>query len=98
VIVPPRSTAVPSKMAESVPTQQDHHLQHIAEKGRLAWQKASGYSRRAKVEATIARWKQVIGNGLRSRKDRRRTTEVEVAVYVLNRMLEFGRPSYVPIV
>src|SRR3712207_7758261 len=31
VIVPPRSTAVPSQMAESAPTQRDRHLQLIAE-------------------------------------------------------------------
>ena len=66
----------------------------IAEKGRAGWQKALGYTRRAKVEAAIGRWKQVIGDGLRSRMDERRTTEVNVAVHVLNRMLELGRPSY----
>src|SRR4051812_41383177 len=31
VIVPPRSTAVPSETAESAPTQRDRHLQVIAE-------------------------------------------------------------------
>ena len=39
VIVPPRSTAVPSDMAESTPTQRDRHLQSIAEHGRIGWQK-----------------------------------------------------------
>src|SRR4051794_30092001 len=41
------------------------------------------------------RWKQVIGDGLRARADQRRATEVDVAVHALNRMSEFGRPSYV---
>ncbi len=41
------------------------------------------------------RWKQVIGDGLRAHTDARRATEVEAAVYTLNRMLEFGRPNYV---
>ena len=31
VIVPPRSTAVPSETAKSAPTQRDRHLQCIAE-------------------------------------------------------------------
>src|SRR3954454_5062335 len=44
VIVPPRSTAVPSATAETAPTQRDCHLQLIAEKGRMGWQKASGYN------------------------------------------------------
>src|SRR4051795_4776022 len=37
VIVPPRSTAVPSATAETAPTQRDRHLERIAEKGRMAW-------------------------------------------------------------
>src|SRR3712207_66034 len=42
VIVPPRSSAVPSQTAESAPTQRDGHLQLRAEKGSMGWQKASG--------------------------------------------------------
>ena len=42
--------------------------------------------------AAIGRFKRVIGDGLRSRTDRRRATEVDVANHALNRMLEFGRP------
>jgi hypothetical protein len=97
VIVPPRITAVPSGTADTAPTQRDRHLQCIAENGRMAWQKASGYSWRAKVEAAIAGWKQVIGDGLRSRIDERRVTEVDVAVHALNRMRDLGRPNYVRI-
>ena len=63
VIVPPRSTAVPSETAETEPTQRDRHLQCIAEKGRMGWQKASGYNKRSRVEAAIGRYKQVIGDG-----------------------------------
>ncbi len=92
IIVPPRSTAVPSETAETAPTQRDRHLHSTAEHGRAAWQKASGYPRRAQVEAAIGRFKRVIGDGLCSRTDERRATEVDIAVYALNRMLEFGRP------
>ena len=95
IIVPPRATAVPSETAESEPTQRDRHLQRIAEHGRMAWQKASGYTSRARAEAAIGSWKQVIGDGLRAHTDERRATEVDVAVHALNRMLEFGRPNYV---
>ncbi len=98
VIVPPRSTAVLSEMAATAPTQRDCHLECITEMSRMAWQKASGYNRRAKVEAAIGRWKQVIGDGLRSSIDERRVTEMDVAVHVLNRMLELERPNYVRIV
>ena len=97
VIVPPRATAVLSETAETAPTQRDRHLQCIADKGRIGWQKASSYSTRSRVEATIGRYKQVIGDGLRFHNDESRTTEVGVAVYVLNRMLELGRPISVRI-
>jgi hypothetical protein len=60
----------------------------------MGWQKRSGYNRRSKAEAAVGRWKQVIGDGLRSRTDERRATEVAVATHALNRMLELGRPSY----
>ena len=47
VIIPPRSTAVPSDTAESAPTQRDQHVQMIAQRGRLGWQRAVGYGRRS---------------------------------------------------
>jgi hypothetical protein len=65
--------------------------------GRMGWQATSGYNCRAMVEADIARWKRVIGDGLRSRTDGRQATEVATAAGVLNRMLELGRPEYVRI-
>ena len=86
-----------SHTAETAPTQRDRHLQCIAEHGRAAWQKTSGYNIRARVEATIGRFKQVIGDGLRCRTDQRRVIEVEVAVHALNRMLKLGRPESVRI-
>ena len=97
VIVPPRSSAVLSATAETAPTHRDRHLQLIAERGRMAWQKASGYNLRALIEADIGRYKRVIGDALRSRTDARRSTEVEIAVCALNRMLTLGRPESVRI-
>ena len=95
VIVPPRSSAVPSDTAQTTPTMRDRHLQIMTERGRMTWQKASGYNWRALVKADISRFKQVIGDGLRSRSDGRRATEVAIAANVLNQMLELGRPEYV---
>ena len=97
VIVPPRSSAVPSATAGTTPTQRDAHLRCIAERGRMGWQRSSGYNRRALVEADVSRWKRVIGDGLRSQTDGRQATEVAIAADVLNRMLDLGRPEYVRI-
>jgi Transposase DDE domain len=95
VVVPPRRDAVPSAAAETEPTRRDGHLRCIAERGRLGWQKASGYNRRALAEAAVSRYKRVIGGALRSRTDRRQAVEVAIAARALNRMLELGRPESV---
>ena len=42
-------------------------------------------------------FKQVIGDGLRSRTDWGRTTEVDVATHAPNHMLETGHPTSVRI-
>ncbi|MBK1660827.1 IS5 family transposase [Paracraurococcus ruber] len=97
VIVPPRANTVSSDAVETAPTQRDCHLQIIAERGRMGWQRASGYNDRALIEADISRWKCVIGDGLRSQTDGRQATEVAIAADVLNRMLELGRPEYLRI-
>jgi hypothetical protein len=97
VVVPPRANAVPSEAAETAPTQRDAHLRCIAERGRMGWQRVSGYNWRALVEADISRWKRVIGDGLRFQTDGRQAIEVAIAADVLNRMLELGRPEYVRI-
>jgi len=97
VIVPPRSGSVRSDTAETAPTQRDRHLRTIAERGRMGWQRASGYNWRALVEADVSRWKRVIGAGLRSQTDGRQATEVATAAEVLNRMLDLGRPEHVRI-
>src|SRR5689334_12148858 len=97
VIVPPRRDAVPSGTAATAPTRRDRHLRLTAERGRLGWQKASGYNRRALAEAAMSRYKRVIGDALRSRADRRQATEVAIGVHVLNRMLGLGRPESVRI-
>ena len=54
IIVPPRSSAVLSNMAETAPTQRDRHLQHITEHGRTAWQKAVGYNLRPRRDGHVA--------------------------------------------
>jgi hypothetical protein len=97
VVVPPRADAVLSATAETDPTQRDRHIQAIAGTGRMAWQRDSGYNERARVEGQFARWKQVIGDGLRFHSDEARATEVAIAAQVLNRMLDLGRPNSVRI-
>ena len=56
VVIPPRSTAVPSA-DPGPPTQRDRHLAMITEWGRLAWQAATDYGQRALIETTMGRYK-----------------------------------------
>jgi hypothetical protein len=97
VVAPPRSDAVFSDTADTVPTQRDRHIQMIAQTGRMAWQRSSGYNTRAGVESQMARWKGVLGDALRFHTDAAQATEVAIGVAVLNRMLDLGRPNSVRI-
>ena len=56
MIVPPRANAMPSGTAETAPTQRDRHLRAIVEHGRMAWQAASGYTKRARAETAMSGW------------------------------------------
>lgn len=95
VIVPPRSSAVPSDEAQTALIMRDRHLPIMAERGRMAWQTVSGYYYRALAKAIINRFKHVIGDGLRSGTEGLRATEIAIALSALNRMLELGRPEYI---
>jgi IS5 family transposase len=91
-VIPPHMTAVLSDEAGS---QRDRHIDMIEAKGRLEWQKATGYGRRSLVETTMGRYKRIIGPQLRARSFAGQQTEAAVGVAVLNRMLEAGRPDSV---
>ena len=92
VIVPPRGAGLGLAKAEDLLRQRDRHVQAIQDQGRMAWQKSSGYNRRALVEATMSRYKRTIGPGLRSRDLKVQKTEAMMGVDILNQMFELGRP------
>ena len=93
VIIPPRSTAVPSDTAESAPGRRDRHIQMIAERGRLGWQRAVQYGRRSLGEVAMMRYKQVIGRGLRARSLPAQKVEAAVGCKVMNIMTSLGMPA-----
>jgi len=95
VVIPPRVTAQPSTQFESKPCRRDTHLLLIQSLGRLDWQEATGYGKRALVESTMGRYKSIFGARLRARHWRGQQTEAAIAVEVLNRMLGTGRPKSV---
>jgi hypothetical protein len=94
VVIPPRSTAVESGDT-GPPGQRDKHIIAIASDGRLRWQAAAGYGKRALIETAIGRYKALIGRRLRARSFAAQQTEVAVGCSVLNRMLACARPESV---
>ena len=92
VVIPPRSTAVPSTQASTSPSQRDQHIQMIRDKGRMGWQRAVGYGRRSLIETAMFRYKMIIGRGLRARSLSAQKTETQVACSALNRMTRLGMP------
>jgi hypothetical protein len=95
VIIPPHVTAAPSNEAGHNPSQRDQHIASIAVRGRLGWQKETGYGRRALAETAMGRYKAIIGPGLRARRLSGQRAEAAAGVAVLNRMLDTGRPDSV---
>jgi hypothetical protein len=94
VVIPPRSSSVVTAEAESQ-TIRDRHVQFIADKGRMAWQRTTCYGRRSLVETAIGRYKHIIASALRARSDDGQGGEVAIAVHALNRMIRIAKPMSV---
>ena len=94
VIIPPPKNAVFSQNAALHPIIRDFHIAEIESKGRIAWQKSSGYNQRSRIETQIGRWKTVIGHKLKARTFNNQKTETKIGVWILNRMTELGRPIF----
>jgi hypothetical protein len=95
VIIPPRATAIPSG---TTTTQRDRHLETIAKRGRMGWQRSSGYNRRSLVETAVYRYKAIIGRRLHARTLPNQRAETKIGCNALNRMTRLGMPVSVRIV
>ena len=94
VVIPPPKNAVIRPQSARDPTVRDRHIAQIRSNGRMAWQAATGYNQRSRIETQIGRWKSVIGPRLRSRSFSRQITEIQVGQKVLNTMTALGRPVF----
>jgi hypothetical protein len=92
VTIPPRASAVPRAENAEPQSQRDRHIQLIAEQGRMAWQKATGYGRRSLAETAVGRYKRIIGPKLHARTLSAQQGEAALAVEVLNRMIRVAKP------
>ena len=94
VVIPPPKTAVLSPQSALGPSMRDCHIAEIETRGRMAWQKSTGYNQRSRIETQMGRWKVVIGPKLKARNFDNQMTEAKIGVHVLNRMTELGRPEF----
>jgi len=95
VVIPPRASAVPGTEDREAQSQRDRHIRIIAEEGRTAWRKATGYGRRSLAESAIGRYEAVIGPKPRARSLPAQQDEVAIAAEVLNRMIRVAKPASV---
>ncbi|MEM9240287.1 MAG: transposase, partial [Pseudomonadota bacterium] len=89
IIIPPPKNAVHGENS-----QRNHHIDAIAEHGRMSWQAETGYNQRSRVEAQIGRWKKIIGDRLQARDFNNQRTEAHIASKALNRMTSLDRAEY----
>ena len=80
IIIPPPKSAGPSPQSVLAPFVRDRHIEEIRTKGRMAWQKATGYNQRSRVETQIGRRKTVIGPKLKPRHSNNQKTEAKIGV------------------
>ena len=95
VVIPPPKNAVIRPQSARDPTVRDRHIAQIRSNGRMAWQVATGYNQRSRIETQIGRWKSVSSAPeLKSRSFSRQITEIQVGQKVLNTMTALGRPVF----
>ena len=94
VVIPPPKNAVTRPQSARDPTVRDRYIAQIRSNGRMAWQAATGYNQRSRIETQIGRWKGVIGPKLKSRSFSRQITEIKVGQKVLNTRTALGRPVF----
>ena len=91
IVVPPRRLATASVNATGPWKQRTQHVERIAEIGRQAWQKETGYRQQARVEGTFLRYKRILGGRLRAKGFEAQQREAMVGCTVLNKMLALGK-------
>lgn len=85
------------KTEKQIKRARDKVVWEIQQKGRKAWKEQSGYHRRSLVENGFYRYKQILGDNLKSRKLENQQIEALIRCHVLNKMTLMGMPISVSI-
>jgi IS5 family transposase len=94
-IIPPQKNAKIKKHgnAKGPPLPRDETIRCIRAHGRSKWKRMSGYHQRSLIEATMRRFKTIIGPKLRARKFAGQVTEACLGSKILNQMAQLGMPD-----
>ena len=83
---------MPSTEDAGAQNRRGRHIRFIVERGRMAWQRATGYGRRSLAETAVGRYKAIIGPKLRPRGLPAQQGEAGIAVEVLSRTIRVAKP------
>ena len=86
---PTRNTRISKKKTNAARTR-NRTVKAVREPGRRKRKKRTGDHQQERVQNAFCRYSWIMGGGLRSRSAATQTTEVGLAIDVLNRMLELG--------
>ena len=70
----------------------DRPIQTIAQEGRIAWQRKTGYNLRSPVELAMQRYKRIFGNLMQARALPQQKPEARISASALNGMTNLGMP------
>lgn len=94
----PRVLIPPQKGAQLAPQpvtarERNRSIRSQARLGKQSWLALSGYGKRAKVETTFSRYKQIFGPAMRARRLVSQRVEARIACKILNQMTALGMPD-----
>ncbi len=90
VVIPPRKTAVPSRIRSGGAGRRNKNIRWRRRVGKRQWQKEAGYHQQARAENTFYRYKTILGGALRARLLGSQERESRLACGILNRMRAYG--------
>lgn len=93
--IPPARNAVVT--GDPAHRDRDAHVKRIEEVGRRQWRNEAGHHRQARAENTFYRLKREFGPRLRARHPQAEQVEMLTACNLMNRMVELGFPSSMPV-
>lgn len=96
-IIPTQHNAKKNKEGALWFTHRDKTIDQIKEMGKKAWKIKAGYHKRSLVETAMYRYKIIIGDKLKSRKQGNQATETNISCRILNKMLLLAKPVSVKV-